>query len=68
MTPNTPFPPNAWDPRPRLTDRQRKILECIRTHIYQDGFAPSPMEIYTALTIALEGMTNAPSKQGQSKP
>lgn len=45
MTPNTPFPPNAWDPRPRLTDRQRKILECIRTHIYQDGFAPSFREI-----------------------
>lgn len=45
MTPNTPFPSNAWDQRPRLTDRQRRILECIRTHIYRDGFAPSFREI-----------------------
>lgn len=43
-----PFPSKPQTPEPdasRLTDRQRQVLEAIRTHVAAHGFAPSFREI-----------------------
>lgn len=43
-----PFPPRREDQAPdpeTLTDRQRKVLDAIRTHVAERGFAPSFREI-----------------------
>lgn len=43
-----PFTPQASKSTPSesaLTDRQRKVLDAIRTHINERGFAPSFREI-----------------------
>ena len=43
-----PFTPKKSDERPdesTLTDRQRKVLDAIKTHLAKQGFAPSFREI-----------------------
>lgn len=43
-----PFTPREQEPRPEraeLTERQRKVLDAIRTHVAEQGFAPSFREI-----------------------
>ena len=36
-----PFSPKQKPDESTLTDRQRKVLDAIRTHIDEQGFAPS---------------------------
>ncbi|WP_420830229.1 transcriptional repressor LexA [Bifidobacterium phasiani] len=47
MSTNPPTPTPGADRRetPALTDRQRKVLDAIRAHVVQHGFAPSFREI-----------------------
>ena len=40
-----PFSPKQKPDESTLTDRQRKVLDAIRTHIDEQGFAPSFREI-----------------------
>ena len=43
-----PFSPKQKPDESTLTDRQRKVLDAIRTHIDEQGFAPSFREIGNA--------------------
>ena len=43
-----PFFPKQKPDESTLTDRQRKVLDAIRTHIDEQGFAPSFREIGNA--------------------
>ena len=43
-----PFSPKQKPDESTLTDRQRKVLDAIRTHIDEQGFAPSFREFVNA--------------------
>lgn len=56
-----PFTPKKSDERPdesTLTDRQRKVLDAIKTHLAKQGFAPSFREIGEAAGLKARHPSN----------